>query len=172
MTNFILERRREMKKRVIWQNYDVEVDDQFYNEEYSEMTEEKRYEDAIESNSMYLDDERCNLDIQIGNPILVIADLGLWNGRKQGYKIIKSGNIKDILYSDCDYVEWYSDGYNIKAKMSHHDGTNYMEYREIKDNVHIDTLLNKIYNGDDISRSILNHYTKSILPYVAKVYGW
>jgi hypothetical protein len=112
------------------------------------------------------------LNIQLDNSILVIADLGLWNGRRQGYKIIQSGNIQDILYSDCDYVEWYSDGYNIKAKMSHHDGTNYIEYREIRGNVNIDNLTSKIYNNMDVSRAEINRYTRSLLPYVAKVYGW
>lgn len=41
-----------------------------------------------ERNSEYLDDERMNLDIQLDKPILVIVDLGLWNGRYSGYKEI------------------------------------------------------------------------------------
>ena len=28
-----------------------------------------------------------------------------------GYKMIDSGNIKDCLYSDTDYTEWYADKY-------------------------------------------------------------
>jgi hypothetical protein len=161
-----------MKKRIIWQNYNIEVDNDFYNENYPELTEDERYTRAIEDNNMFLDDEGDNLNIQLDNSILVIADLGLWNGRRQGYKIIQSGNIQDILYSDCDYVEWYSDGYNIRAKMSHHDGTNYIEYREIRGNVNIDNLTSKIYNNMDVSRAEINRYTRSLLPYVAKVYGW
>jgi len=128
-------------------------------------------EDDCKNNDLYLDDERANLDITLDNKILCIASMGLWNGRKQGYKIL-TNNIKDILYSDCDYCSWYSDGYNIKAKLVHHDGTNYIEYREIKNNDNIDNLLNDIYNGKTISRARLNYYTKSILPKVSKVYGW
>ena len=39
-----------------------------------------------EINNRYLDDERVNLNIQLDQPILVIADLGLWNGRRPGYQ--------------------------------------------------------------------------------------
>lgn len=136
-------------EHIIYSNFDPEVGDEFW-----------------------LEDERENLDIQLENPILVIADLGLWSGRRQGYKIIESGNIKDILYDECDYVKWYSDGYNVKATASHHDGTNYYEYREIRDMDNIGNLLELIYYGKKISRSKLNHYTKSIHPYVAEIYGW
>lgn len=136
-------------EHIIYSNFDPEVGDEFW-----------------------LDDERENLNIQLENPILVIADLGLWNGRKQGYKIIESGNIKDILYDECDYVKWYSDGHNIKAIASHHDGTNYYEYREIRDMDNIRNLLELIYCGKKISRSKLNYYTKSIHPHVAEIYGW
>lgn len=34
---------------------------------------------------------------KVSQPILVIADLGLWNGRRMGYKEIPSGNIRDCL---------------------------------------------------------------------------
>lgn len=136
-------------ERIIYSNFDPEVGDGFW-----------------------LDDERENLNIQLENPILVIADLGFWNGRRQGYKIIESGNIKDILYDECDYVKWYSDGHNIKAIASHHDGTNYYEYREIRDRDKIENLLEQIYYGKQITRSKLNYYTRSIHPYIAKIYGW
>lgn len=136
-------------KHVIWSN----IDSDNYDADY------------------YLEDERMNLDIPTDGRILVIADLGLWNGRRQGYKII-NGNVSNILYDDADYVEWYSDGYNIKATAHHHDGTNYYEYREIREDKNIDNLLNTIYNGEEITRRQLNYYTKSLHPYVAEVYGW
>lgn len=136
-------------KHVIWSN----IDPDNYDEDY------------------YLDDERFNLDIPTDGRILVIADLGLWDGRRQGYKIINR-NVSDILYDEADFVEWYSDGYNIKATAYHHDGTNYYEYREIREDKNIDNLLDAIYNGEEITRRKLNYYTKSIHPYVAEVYGW
>ena len=46
-------------------------------------------------NHDYLEDERVNLNIQLPQPIICIADLGRWNGRFSGYKEIASGNIRD-----------------------------------------------------------------------------
>lgn len=57
--------------------------------EYPEKTEYERMELMYEINGDYLDDERCNLNIPLSQPILVIADLGRWNGRFSGYKEIK-----------------------------------------------------------------------------------
>ena len=162
-------------KKVIWSNMNLDIkdwEDYFESEFDYELTENQKYNEMIDLNNQYIDDERDNLNIQLNNPIIAIADLGLWNGRKQGYKIIESGNIKDILYSDADYVEWYSDGYNIKSVQVHHDGTNYIEYRELKDNVNIDKFTDMIYEGKEITRSLLNRYTNSIEKHVRNVYGW
>lgn len=166
-----------MKKHIIWSNINLDPEDwRLDYEEYAEengleISEDGLYEWMLETNDIYLDDERSNLDIKLDGRILVIADLGLWNGRRQGYKIIR-GNIADILYDESDYAEWYSDDYNIRAKAIHHDGTNYYLYREIREERNIQNLLDAIYNGEEISRSKLNYYTKSINPYVKKVYGW
>ena len=120
----------------------------------------------------YFQDEVVNLNIKTDNKIIAIANLGLWNGRKKGYKIL-SNNVNSILEGfGCDYIEIYADRYNIKFKGYHHDGQNYIEFREIKDNVNIDNLFNDIYEGKPISRQKLNYYTKSIRHYVADVYGW
>lgn len=169
-----------MKKRIIWSNTDLNIDDwkDAYKEfvEINEMDtdpndEDKIYEYMIDTNNMYLDDERMNLNKHTDGRILVIADLGLWHGRRQGYKIL-GDSVRDILSDDADYVEWYSDGYNIKATAHHHDGTNYYEYRVIRENRNINNLLNAIYNGEQITRKKMNYYTKSLHPYVARVYGW
>ncbi|MGE4353904.1 MAG: hypothetical protein AB7D36_07465, partial [Oscillospiraceae bacterium] len=52
-----------------------------------------------EINGEYLSDERMNLNIQLPRSIIIIADLGLLNGRFSAYKMIGSGNIRDCLYS-------------------------------------------------------------------------
>jgi hypothetical protein len=165
-------------KRIIWSNRNLNLEDwedcfkELEEERKKELTESEKYDEMYELNNQYLEDERMNLNIQLDNSILVMGDLGLWDGRRQGYKIIKSGNIADILYTDCEYAEWYSDGYNIKSTQVHHDGTNYLLYREIKDDVDIDKFLDKIYNGEEITNNVLNKYTKSIAKYVKEVYGW
>ena len=88
--------------------------------------ENEVYTWMVETNDEYIFDERINLDIQLTQPIIIIANLGRWNGRFSGYKMINSGNIKDCLYSDTDYTEWYVDKYgNLRADAVHHDGTNH-----------------------------------------------
>lgn len=169
-----------MKKRIIWSNMNINPDD--WKEIYKEIAEENGWdEDTDDENNLwnyiyeeldhYIDDERMNLDVTTDGRILVVADLGLWYGRRQGYRILDR-NIKNILSADVDYVEWYSDGYNIKATATHHDGTNYYEYRVIREDRNIQNLLDAIDNGEEITRKKLNYYTRSLEPYVRRVYGW
>lgn len=159
-------------KHLIWSS-DVDVDD--FEELFEEegMPEEERYERACRENVEHLKDERCNLDIPLDGRIVVIADLGLWQGRTLEFKIINGENIKDIFYSlsngECS---WWSDGKDIRGEEHHHDGTNYYLYRELKENTNYDTLLDAIYNEEEISRQKLSYYTKSIAPKVHEVYGW
>lgn len=167
-----------MKKHTIWSNRNINPAD--WQEAYNEAKElngwdEDEYSlwDYINENlDIYLDDERRNLDIPLSGRVLVIADLGLWDGRHQGYDIRGIRNVSAIFTHFGDYVEWYSDGYNIKAVDVHHDGTNYYEFREIREDRNIQNLLDAIYNGEKITRKKLNYYTKSLHPYAAKAYGW
>ena len=126
-------------------------------------------------NSDYLDDERVNLNIPLSRPILVIADLGLWNGRRQGYKEIESGNIRDCLYDDNDYVTWFVDkNGDLRCDSIHHDGTNHYLYRTYKDGVseeQIENLKWKIYNGK-ATRADITRVTRRLGDEIGKVYGW
>ena len=123
----------------------------------------------------YLDDERSNLDIQLSQPIIVIADLGLWNGRRTGYKEIQSGNIKDCLYSNHDFSTWYVDKLgDLRCDDVHHDGTNHYIYRAYKDGVSDaakEALKYKIYRGI-ATRSDITRVTRRLGDDIAKVYGW
>lgn len=164
-------------RHIIWSNVHLDfsdwVDD--LRAEYPQESEDGLYELMHEINGDYLDDERMNLDIQLNQPILVIADLGLWDGRRDGYKEIMSGNIKDCLYSDTDMTEWYVDKYgDLRADAIHHDGTNHYLYRVYKDNVsetQKDNLKDKIYNGIATRADIIRS-TKRLGNEIAKVYGW
>ena len=101
-----------------------------------ELSEQERMELMVEQNNDYLDDERCNLNIQLSRPILLIADIGRWDGRYPGYAEIKSGNIRDCLYSEMDYSTWYVDRLgDLRCDAVHHDGTNHYLYRAYKENV-------------------------------------
>lgn len=169
-----------MTKHLIWSNIDLDLDDwkESLIADYPEIdanNEDALYRLMVDINDSYLDDERLNLDIQLSQPILVIADLGLWNGRCMGYKEIASGNISDCLYDPNDYVEWYVDGYgNLRSTSIHHDGRNHYLFRVWKDETNDakrENLEDKLYNGtatmNDISR-----VTRSIGKEIGRVYGW
>lgn len=164
-------------KNIIWSDIDLNFDDwkEDLKAEYPEMNDDQLYNLMYEINGGYLEDERINLDIQLSKPIIVIADLGLWNGRKSGYKMIDSGNIKDCLYSDCDSNEWYVDQKgDLRCTAIHHDGTNHYLYRVIKDKAtenQVNKLLNLIY-FDKATRSDIVRVTNSLGDDIGKVYGW
>jgi hypothetical protein len=111
------------------------------------------------------------LDRPLDNDILIIANLGLWSGRKTGYKILDN-NLKSILNAGCgDYYKVEYNGFNVVATDSHHDGTNYYTFRKIKDPDKIEILLDKLYNGT-ATNSDINRYTKSLRDDIKAVYGW
>lgn len=168
-----------MKKRYIWKNTDLKIDD--WRDEYAEFCEINNitrgddnalYDWMIGTNYNYLDDEHYNLDNQLDGNILIIADIGRWNGRVSGYRIAKTQNLNEILNITDDYFEIYGDGHNIRAIGNHHDGVNYYLFREIRRDRNIDNLLTAIYNGENITPAKLNYYTKSVYKPVAAVYGW
>lgn len=169
-----------MRSHTIWSNRHINPDD--WKADYLECAAENEWDENTEDEynlwnyindtlSMYLEDERCNLNVPTEGRIIAIADLGLWHGRVPGYRIFGK-NVNCIFDTGEEYTEWYSDGYNIRSVESHHDGTNYLEFRVIREDRNIQNLLNAIYNGEKITRKKLNYYTKSLHPYVAKVYGW
>ncbi len=164
-------------KRVIWGDIDLELDDwrESLEELYPNYPENELYNIMCKTNAENLYDERSNLNIQLSRPILVIADLGLWNGRKSGYKEIESGNIADCLYSDTDYNEWYIDkNGDLRGTAVHHDGTNRYLYRTYKDNVtetQIENLKEKLYEGT-ATRNDITRITRRLGDDIAKVYGF
>ena len=131
---------------------------------------------AYQLNDDYLDDERVNLNIDVGEEIVVIADLGLWNGRRQGYKLLHKTNIADCLTGTCgDYVTWFVDDRgDLNCRDCHHDGTNLYLYRAWKDSVteeQMENFLEKVYRGK-ATRKDITRYTRKIGTYVADIYGW
>ena len=179
-----MSRQEQSDRHIIWSNMNLEAGD--WREGYKEYLEaneldddpndeNKLYEYMVETNDDYLSDERLNLDIQLSQPIIVIGDLGRWNGRVSGYKMIDSGNIKDCLYSDTDYTEWYVDKYgDLRADAVHHDGTNHYLYRVFKDGVsdtQIENLQDKIYAGK-ATRADITRVTKRLGDDIAGVYGF
>ena len=164
-------------RHIIWSNYDLDYEDwrDDLEAEYPELTEDERIALMYEINGDYLDDERTNLNIQLSQPILVIGDLGLWYGRRSGYKEIESGNIRDCLYADTDYSTWYVDKLgDLRCDAIHHDGTDHYLYRAYKDGVResqIDLLKDKLYRGI-ATRSDVTRITRRLGDDIARVYGF
>ena len=138
-------------KQIIWSN-DSYFDDkarEYYQDCQREYLEDDGYtvsdEEWGEEVYSWLDAERMNLNVQVDGVIIAFGDLGLWRGRRQGYQILGS-NLADILRSSCDDNEWYGDGYNIRARLTHHDGTNYVLYRVAKSREDAERIADKIYN--------------------------
>lgn len=162
---------------IIWSDYNLDYEDwrEDLEAEYPDYTDEEREDLMYRLNDEAIYDERANLNIQLSRPILVIADLGLWNGRRSGYKEIASGNIKDCLYSENDYNTWFVDkNGDLCCDSVHHDGTNHYLYRVYKPGVsriQIDKLKEKLYDGT-ATRADITRITKRLGDEIAKVYGW
>lgn len=164
---------------LIWSNYDLDYEDwrEDLEEQYPELSEDERVALMYDINGDYLDDERTNLNIQLAQPILIIANMGLWYGRRMGYREIESGNIRDCLYSDrdIDYSTWYVDKLgDLRCDAIHHDGTNYLLYRTYKSGVResqIDLLKEKLYYGK-ATRADITRVTRRLGDDIAKVYGF
>lgn len=168
---------RKPVKHLIWGDINLDYDDwkDDIESEYPGISEQDGYAKMYQWNADYLDDERYNLDICVGTPIICIASLGFWHGRKNGYKIIASGNIKECLYSICDFNEWYVDELgDLQHTGIHHDGTNRMMYRALRPGLterqlerFTDLILDSKFTRKDITR-----YTVSLGPAIKKAYGW
>lgn len=163
-----------MNKRIIWSS---EIDEEWITDlhnEYPDKSDDELYEIALDCNWEYLFDERINLDIDTGDNIIVIGDLGLWNGRVSGYREIGS-NIRDCLFTDCDIAKWYVDRfYNLRFDGVHHDGRNHYLYRAWKPGLsdkQKDRFMDKIYHGT-LCESDISRYTRRLGDYIGKAYGW
>ena len=161
-----------LKTKTIW-NSQINLDDwqDFIEEEYEGYTDETfLYERCYNMNLNYLEDEKCNLDKSLNNKIIIIADLGFWDGRRKGFKLLGS-NLNEIFnISDWDEAHWYYDRFNVRCREPHHDGVNYYLFRELKDDKYQNILCEKIYNETLTSKDI-TRYTKSLVPYIKEIYG-
>lgn len=167
------------KKYIIWsEDIDYENDwKKYIEQEFPKIVDQDEKERlAYEINQEHLEDERMNLDIET-EPIIAIADLGLWRGHVQGYKEIGT-NVKNCLYSfvkGMSSIEFYLDkNGDLCADEMHHDGTNHYVFRAIKPDVSdetIENLKNKLYYGNATRRDI-TRATYRLGDIVAKVYGW
>lgn len=167
-----------MKMYTIWSNeYDVIESIAKDMMAYDEILEwGHALDQAYEVNAESLDDEKRNLNIDVGEEIIIIADLGLWDGRHQAYKLLYKTNIADCLTGTCgDYVTWFVDDRgDLMCRDIHHDGTNLYTYRAWKPGIsHAQRsyFMQKVAIGK-ATRKDITRYTQRIGDKVADVYGW
>ena len=161
----------ENTKRIIWTN-DIDIEDwredikEWYDDE--ELTDDEIWDLALRQNAEYLEDEKANLNKELGRTIVVIGTLGLWNGTRHGWKFLKGTNLNNIFGETCgDYVTWYVEDEDICCEDIHHDGTNHYVYRVIKDDISDWEFGELMAEGTDIDT-----ITEKIGHYVAEIYGW
>ena len=137
-----------------------------------EPTDNEVMDEVYYQEELWYGDEQLNLDKELEGRIVAIADVGTWRGRRSGYKLCGS-RLNEILgFCHCDYISVYTDKYNVKADMYHHDGTHHVEYRELREDTNYEVLLDALYNQEPISREMIRKYTKSLRPYVKDIYGF
>lgn len=153
--------------------------------DYSEEEIEKKVNDAqalydwrSEQNTIWFNDEILNLGKNLPTRIICIADLGLWDGRKRGYKELRGYNLNGILRAfgdSCDYIKFFADRYDVRATGIHHDGTNHILFRAWKESTtdaQQERVRNALYYDKDDADILVKKYTRSIRKDVAGIYGW
>lgn len=166
-------------KRVLWSSeidFDAWRDD--YREDYLDATDDEIDEMINDQNYDDLVYEREILNINLPEPIIVIADLGLWNGRRTGYREIP-GNIAKCLdvYGSSSYEStWYLDDRNdLVCDDMHHDGTNHYLYRTWKKTATQQqraNLISKIVTGETITRRDITRLTERLGDAICAAHGW
>ncbi len=168
------------RKRTIWQNYDINLEDyqEFLEEEHPDVTDEYEKEKLVlQMNDEYLEEERADLCIELPEDIILIAHLGRWDRSPLAYKELKSNNLSDCLLFErnCDYAEWFIDNLNdLRSRQSHHDGDHNILFRMWRPGISEErkaNFFNKIYSNKATRRDI-TRYTVSLGGYVDKAYDW
>lgn len=135
--------------------------------------EELKNEEAYNQSEFWRECEQANLSQDTGE-IIVIANLGLWDGRRQGVKETGKYNLSAILenHGGVDDFEVYVEDGEVRGTGYHHDGTNYYTFREVVDAEKWEELRDKIIAGEEYTAEELDASTKSLAGRVAEVYGW
>ena len=161
----------------IWNSQDIYDSEVFDSVRESIAECNERSVDEVSNEEVYevwnddLDAEKTNLNKELDGCIVALADLGFWNGRANGGKVL-GNNLNSIFQGfGCDDHEWYADRYNVRGNFFHHDGTHHVVFRLAKDRDTAQRIVEQVaYHGLSIEQAMRK--TKSIRPYVAKIYGW
>ena len=169
-----------MAKKVKHTIYTTDYNKEDFREGYEEWLEMNEYtpedrslEEYIQDSlAIFAQDEYSNLSKECGQ-IIAIADLGLWDGRHSAYQLNDKGKLNaifDMIHSD-DY-EIFVEGNDVKAIVHHHDGVNYITFREVRKGRNIKRICDMLYNQEEVSNRLISVYTKPLGKLVASIYGW
>lgn len=153
-------------EKILYDDINVDLDD-FYIDESEfeeELTTEDKYRIVMDNLDFKAEELMSAMDYDVEEEIIAIGDLRLWNGGVTGYKKV-GYNLKDCLYTDCDYNKFYIDARgNFRSVGVHHDGTNYVLYRMFKEDLSTEqkeNFLEKIYGGKCTAKDI-TRYTRRL----------
>lgn len=136
----------------------------------SEMQESKREllgddsyvlseEDIADELQQELEDERCNLNKTIDGVIIVFGDLGLWNGRRQGYQILGNNIVNTMVNNSDIYSKSSEDVLDIVlTELGNQTGT------VISESQKADIISNttRIVNSFDANKTVEEYYNELI----------
>lgn len=164
--------KRKPKKHVVVSDMygiiysDVVMEDlkEFYPDASDELLDEL-------ASDLYFDNRRLLMntfaDTIFPNDVICIADLGLWNGRYQAYRVYDAPTLDELFTSgqDIEEAEWYIDEHNdLCCNAYHHDGENHLLYRQMHpgiDDKARETFYSKILSNK-LTRNDIDHYTLPI----------
>lgn len=166
---------REMKRHLIWSNYNVDPADFPECDDLDDVTADT---EANFLNNCYFEDEKANLSHAVlPEELILIARLGLWDGSPMAYRVEgRASTVADCLKfeRDCEYAEWYVEGNDLCSRQSHHDGTHRIIYRVWKPGLtetQRENFLDKVANQKATRRDI-TRYTTGLGKAVREIYGW
>lgn len=130
--------------------------------------------DTTTDDLLYMELDRYNkYDVYLGEPIVIIGYLELWDGKRTGYKLPRSANLGDCFLTGPDDLvnTWYLDERDdLVCDAVHHDGTNHILYRTWKPGTTQDQRSNflKKVASNQVTRRDITRYTRSLGPVVRK----
>lgn len=163
-------------KKMIWSNNAYVMkgicDDLMVND--SEMDDYLAWATAESVSDDDLWSAKHDLKVKIGD-LIVIADLGLWDGRRKAVRVIPNATLADAMgVVEGEYIDWYVEDGEMKIDAVHHDGTNHYLFRTWKDETNDwkkGLTLHLINHGFD-DRETLDVDTRPLGPDVKKAFAW
>ena len=131
-------------------------------------TDDEIYDEINECNRIAFKDDRFEFACRgkdIEGTIIAIGDIGSLNGRKDGIKILQGfEDVMDFM-TRYDSFKIYIDRYNIKGVGHHHDGTDYLTFREMHPRYFRDDIGDIFLSYENRVEQFVKNCTRSLRKY-------